>query len=188
VLTFRIVFGSRSASPRLSSFHGGTSPAKSAFVRGLVALTVLVAAGFGIYSLMTRTGPQPFRDFTVTQITNTGRAERAAISPDGKYIRHVQNENGMGSIARSGSAGPGRTLCALCGSRTVVSGIGMVLLSAARACLFGLGFRNAVLWVLAGNVRVDGFYRVDQWVPDGLRRTDSLWGVTVDEVRYRRGL
>jgi hypothetical protein len=54
--------------------------------------------------------------------------------------------------------------------------------------IFGLGFRNAVLWVLAGNVRADGFYRIDRWVPDGLRRTDSVWGVTVDEVRYRRGL
>jgi ribosomal protein S18 acetylase RimI-like enzyme len=67
-------------------------------------------------------------------------------------------------------------------------GIGMALVSAACASIFGLGFRNAVLWVLAGNVRADGFYRIDQWVPDGLRRTDSVWGVTVDEVRYRRGL
>ena len=67
-------------------------------VSGLVALMVLVAAGFGIYSLMTRTGRQPFKDFTVTQITNTGRAELAAISPDGKYVLHIQNENGMRSL------------------------------------------------------------------------------------------
>ena len=39
----------------------------------LVALVVLVAAGFGLYSLLTRAGPQPFKDFTVTQITNTGK-------------------------------------------------------------------------------------------------------------------
>jgi eukaryotic-like serine/threonine-protein kinase len=67
-------------------------------VSGLVALLVLVAAGFGLYSLLTRAGPQPFKDFTVTQITNTGKAEMAAISPDGKYILHVQNENGMRSL------------------------------------------------------------------------------------------
>ena len=67
-------------------------------------------------------------------------------------------------------------------------GIGMALVSAARASLFGLGFRNAVLWVLAGNVRAERFYRIDQWTSDGLRRTDSLWGVTVNEVRYQRGL
>jgi eukaryotic-like serine/threonine-protein kinase len=67
-------------------------------VSGLVALALLVAAGFGIYSLMIRTGPQPFKDFTVTQITNTGRAELAAISPDGKYILHLQNDTGMRSL------------------------------------------------------------------------------------------
>jgi serine/threonine protein kinase/Tol biopolymer transport system component len=64
----------------------------------LVALVLLVAAGFGLYSLLTRAGPQPFKDFTVTQITNTGKAEMAAISPDGKYILHVQNESGMRSL------------------------------------------------------------------------------------------
>jgi len=72
---------------------------KTGFVAaGLVALAVLVAAGFGLHSLLTRVGPQPFKDFTVTQITNTGKAEMAAISPDGKYILHVQSENGMRSL------------------------------------------------------------------------------------------
>ena len=67
-------------------------------------------------------------------------------------------------------------------------GIGVALVSAARTRLFGLGFRNAVLWVLAGNIRAERFYQIDQWVPDGLHRTDSVWGVTVNEVRYQRGL
>lgn len=67
-------------------------------------------------------------------------------------------------------------------------GIGAALVSAARANLFGLGFRNALLWVLTGNVRAERFYRIDLWAPDGLRRTDSVWGVTVNELRYRRGL
>jgi GNAT superfamily N-acetyltransferase len=67
-------------------------------------------------------------------------------------------------------------------------GLGMTLVLAARARLFELGFRNAVLWVLAGNVRAERFYRIDQWVPDGQRRTDSVWGITVNEVRYQRGL
>ncbi|HYM79588.1 MAG TPA: GNAT family N-acetyltransferase [Candidatus Dormibacteraeota bacterium] len=67
-------------------------------------------------------------------------------------------------------------------------GIGVALVSAARASLSSLGFRNALLWVLAGNVRAERFYRIDQWVPDGSRRTDSVWGVTVNEIRYQRGL
>jgi len=50
------------------------------------------------------------------------------------------------------------------------------------------GFENALLWVLMGNVRADRFYRKDQWTPDGLQRKDTVWGVTVNEIRYRRKL
>jgi hypothetical protein len=60
--------------------------------------------------------------------------------------------------------------------------------SAARARLFDLGFRQAVLWVLVGNVRAERFYRIDRWAPDGRRRTESVWGVTVDETSYQRTL
>jgi len=67
-------------------------------------------------------------------------------------------------------------------------GIGAALISAARARMAGLGFGNALLWVLRGNVRADRFYRNDQWMPDGLQRTDTVWGVTVNEIRYRREL
>lgn len=67
-------------------------------------------------------------------------------------------------------------------------GIGRALVTAARAGLSGLGFRNAFLWVLAGNVRAERFYRIDKWVPDGHNRADSVWGIVVNEVRYQRGL
>jgi GNAT superfamily N-acetyltransferase len=67
-------------------------------------------------------------------------------------------------------------------------GVGAALVAAGRAQLVGQGFQDAVLWVLAGNTRGERFYGIDGWTPDGLRRTVSLWGVTVDEVRYRRAL
>jgi GNAT superfamily N-acetyltransferase len=67
-------------------------------------------------------------------------------------------------------------------------GIGVALVSAARTHLFGLGFRNAFLWVLKGNMRAERFYQTDKWVADGVRRTESMWGITVDEVRYQRRL
>ena len=67
-------------------------------------------------------------------------------------------------------------------------GIGVALVAAARSRLFDLGFRHAVLWVLVGNVRAERFYRIDRWAPDGRRRTESVWGVTVDEIRYQRTL
>jgi GNAT superfamily N-acetyltransferase len=67
-------------------------------------------------------------------------------------------------------------------------GMGVALVLAARASLYELGFRKAFLWVLAGNLRGERFYRMDGWAPDGVERTDSVWGVTVDEVRYQRVL
>lgn len=67
-------------------------------------------------------------------------------------------------------------------------GIGAALVSAARARLLGLGFPEAILWAMVGNARADRFYRIDGWRPDGARRTASVWGVTVEELCYRRAL
>ncbi len=67
-------------------------------------------------------------------------------------------------------------------------GVGVALVTAGRGRLFELGFRRAFLWVLAGNVRGERFYHTDGWAPDGVRRTDSVWGVMVDEIRYQRSL
>ena len=63
-----------------------------------VALVICAVGGYGIYSLLTRSGPVPFQNFTVTQVTNTGKATAAAISPDGKYILNVQDDNGLHSL------------------------------------------------------------------------------------------
>jgi ribosomal protein S18 acetylase RimI-like enzyme len=67
-------------------------------------------------------------------------------------------------------------------------GVGVALITEARARLVELGFRKGFLWVLAGNLRADRFYRMDGWAPDGVKRTDSVWAVTVKEVRYQREL
>ena len=66
--------------------------------------------------------------------------------------------------------------------------IGAALVSAARAHLVEQGFQRAILWMLVGNVRADRFYRKDDWMPDGTRRTDNIWGITIEEIRYRRAL
>jgi serine/threonine protein kinase len=64
----------------------------------LIALAILAAAAFGIYSFLNRSGPVPFQNFTIGQITSTGGAEEAAISPDGKYVLSVQREKGSSSL------------------------------------------------------------------------------------------
>lgn len=67
-------------------------------------------------------------------------------------------------------------------------GIGAALLAAARQRLIERGCRHAMLWLLTGNQRGERFYRADGWTPDGLIRTDHIWGITVDEIRYQRPL
>jgi ribosomal protein S18 acetylase RimI-like enzyme len=67
-------------------------------------------------------------------------------------------------------------------------GMGRRLIAEARERLSRRGFTEAVLWVLVGNERAERFYRIDGWSPDGRQRRDLVWGVTVDEVCYRRPL
>lgn len=78
-------------------------------------------------------------------------------------------------------------LCAIyvepdCWSR----GVGRALVSAARSDLRGLGFRRAILWVVAANARARRFYEADGWTRDELHRPQQIWGVTVDTARYSR--
>ncbi len=67
-------------------------------------------------------------------------------------------------------------------------GVGVALLASARVFLLDSGFRRAILWMLVGNVRAERFYAKDGWAPDGTQRTDTVWGVQVNDQRYRRSL
>jgi serine/threonine protein kinase len=58
-------------------------------------LMVLAAAGFGVYSLLHRASAAHFQNFTITQVTNSGKAALAAISPDGRYVLTVINNKGL---------------------------------------------------------------------------------------------
>jgi eukaryotic-like serine/threonine-protein kinase len=67
-------------------------------VLSLIVLAILAAAAFGVYAFVTHSGPLPFQNFAITQITNSGKVDQAAISPDGRYLLHVQNDNGQRSL------------------------------------------------------------------------------------------
>jgi eukaryotic-like serine/threonine-protein kinase len=59
----------------------------------------LAAAAYGVYSLLAnRTVTIPFQTFAVSQVTNSGKAAYAAISPDGKYIVSVVSDKGKYSL------------------------------------------------------------------------------------------
>jgi eukaryotic-like serine/threonine-protein kinase len=64
----------------------------------IAAVVVLVAAAFGVYSMLHRSVSLPFQNFTVTQVTNSGKAQAAAISPDGKYVLSLLDDKGRQSL------------------------------------------------------------------------------------------
>ncbi len=67
-------------------------------------------------------------------------------------------------------------------------GVGVTLVSAARAHMVSLGLRQAYLFTLVDNLRAQRFYKADQWTPDGLERTDTVWGAAVHVLRFQRAL
>jgi len=61
-------------------------------------LIILAAAGIGVYSVVHRPLTKPFQNFTMTRITNSGKAALAAISPDGRFVLSVRDDNGPQSL------------------------------------------------------------------------------------------
>jgi GNAT superfamily N-acetyltransferase len=68
------------------------------------------------------------------------------------------------------------------------SGVGSALLAVVRRQLLVFGHRQAILWVLVGNAPAEKFYERDGWVKDSAQRVVTLWGVTVEEQRFRHEL
>ena len=64
----------------------------------VVLLALVAAAAFGIYSFLSRKKASAFENFTVTPITETGKASLAALSPDANYILNVQRDGGQRSL------------------------------------------------------------------------------------------
>jgi len=70
-------------------------------VASLLGLVVLLAAGYGVYSLISRSHARPFENFSVTKVTETGDAVYASLSPDGKYILSLvraKSDKGLASL------------------------------------------------------------------------------------------
>jgi len=63
-----------------------------------VALLLVVAAAFGVYSFLRHKGALPVEQMSIENLTNNGHVSLARISPDGKYLLHVLDENGLQSL------------------------------------------------------------------------------------------
>ncbi len=72
---------------------------KAAAMALVVSAVILVAAfALGLRWFLARPRPQSFSKFDISQVTDTGLASVAAISPDGKFILNVQNDSGQQSL------------------------------------------------------------------------------------------
>ena len=69
----------------------------ASLVLGAVFL-LFVAAAFGVYSLLPHKKDLPVERMSVENLTNSGHVSLARISPDGKYLLHVLDENGLQSL------------------------------------------------------------------------------------------
>ena len=64
-----------------------------------LGIVVLLAAGYGVYSLLlTHRRMRPFRNFSVTKVTEEGNMVMSAVSPDGKYILSLIRDRGLASL------------------------------------------------------------------------------------------
>jgi serine/threonine protein kinase/Tol biopolymer transport system component len=65
----------------------------------VVGLLLLLAAGYGVYALLlNRHRTMPFRNFSVTKVTEEGNVMMSAVSPDGKYILSLVRDKGLASL------------------------------------------------------------------------------------------
>ena len=67
-------------------------------VFAFIGLIVLLAAGYGVYSLISRHRATPFANFSVTKVTEEGNVMFAKVSPDGKYILSLVRDKGLASL------------------------------------------------------------------------------------------
>ena len=64
----------------------------------LAGLLIAAAAVYGVYTLLRRPTPGPFQNFSITQLTTSGKVKNTAISPDGRFLLSVQSDNGNESL------------------------------------------------------------------------------------------
>ena len=65
---------------------------------GGIALVLVAAAGYGVFSLFGGKAAIPFQNYSITQITDNAKSQAAAISSDGKYILSVVDDAGKVSL------------------------------------------------------------------------------------------
>jgi eukaryotic-like serine/threonine-protein kinase len=95
------------ASPTANSQSGGVIPpaaqaksgsSKLTWIAAVAMIALLLTAGVVLRMFLRHSGPRPFQQYSISQITNSGTARLSAISPDGKYVLIAMREKGLESL------------------------------------------------------------------------------------------
>ena len=70
----------------------------------IIVLALVTGAAFGVYSLLQRSKPVAFQNYSTRTLTATGNVADAAISPDGRYVVVEIDENDKYSLWLRGVA------------------------------------------------------------------------------------
>ena len=122
------------------------------------------------------------------------RNELRAMSPERRPWVAEANGRIVGFIAagtaRDETAGPltGEVYAIYVLSDCWDRGVGRNLLAHAEHDLLNHGYNQAVLWVLADNLRARALYEQADWHADGGTKNDAIGDQRVTEVRYRIAL
>ena len=66
---------------------------------GLISVFVLAGLGYGLYHLFNRNNsPADFRTLNLTRLTSNGKTKVAAVSPDGKFVSYIMDDEGQNSL------------------------------------------------------------------------------------------
>lgn len=113
-----------------------------------------------------------------------GPIQLVAVDDDGKLAGFASGGPALGPD----EAGLGGLYAIYLAPERFGQGVGRALMAAATDGLRDLGFAEAVLWVMPGNVRARLFYERAGWVCDETTKSETIRGADVDEIRYRRSL
>src|SRR5262249_45711752 len=67
-------------------------------IASFLAIVMLLAAAYGVYTLLNRNRRVPFQNISMKKVTEAGNSSQVAISPDGKYILYVVRDSGQESL------------------------------------------------------------------------------------------
>ena len=121
-------------------------------------------------------------------------AWRAALESEEQRVFVAERDGRVVGFAHVGRSrdpdptGPGEVYAIYVHPDAWDTGTGRDLMRAGLRELRQLGYREAMLWVLATNERARRFYESCGWRPDGADKIDRRGDVALHEVRYRIAL